>query len=443
MPETLERNINETVETLRPLESALSQMLNPSQVINEPELENDFQQLLYIAGEALKFRPPLYIQSILGPAKSWLPPHDQYSEFTIADLWQPLKLLDFLTDVSVPAFSHMPNRWVRTFVPPLVRSLFWRPSNYFQQTDPFDNETAFSKEHWFFINGVATNEAVAKINSDLISKMFLRPVTVVHNQTDSVLFDLVQCAIGKEFKTRPSLSTPQSMTEPVVKATIAILKALVDPERDKVVVICHSQGTIITANVIRALKVAIEKMRNDQLAQTIEYDSELGLHENLACDILASKVLEIEDEAPRADYLVSLLKKLEIYTFANCANKMTYVTYIYDQNGKEIGLPYIENFANEYDLVARLGVLSPLKEDPEIIKLDGMVYEKKGKAAWGHLLNEHYLLGIDGYLKRPDMKPDPYTSHSQDPSGSDYKPRLYGYFNGSRPKAYYIKGMKK
>jgi len=437
MPETLEIDTSGAVETMNSLDPALSKIIDPSLVINKPDLENDFQQLLYIALEALNFRPPLYIQSILGPVKKWFPPHDQYSEFTIADLWQPLRLLNYLKEVSVPAFSHTPNRWIRTFVPPLVQNLFWRPSGYFQQSDPFDSETSFSKEHWFFINGVATNEAVAKINSDLISKMFLRPVTVVHNETDSLFLDLIQCAIGKEFKTRPILSVPQSMTEPAVKATVAILNALVDPEREKVVVICHSQGTIITANVIRALTVAIERMRNDQFVDIIDDVSGSSLLEHLASEILGSKLQEIENKLQRDDYLISLLKKLEVYTFANCANKMTYVTFINDQNGKEVGLPYIENFANEYDLVARLGVLSPLKEDPDIIKLDGAVYEKQGKDAWGHLLNEHYLLGIDGYLKRPDTKSDPYDLRSQALSESDDKPRLYGYFNGGRPQSYY------
>jgi len=437
MPETLESNTNGAVETVGSLDPALSKIIDPSLIINKPDLENDLQQLLYIALEALNFRPPLYIQSILGPVKKWFPPYDQYSEFTIADLWQPLRLLDYLKDIYIPAFSHTPNRWVRTFVPPFVQNLFWRPSSYFQQPDPFDCETSFSKEHWFFINGVATNEAVAKINSDLISKMFLRPVTVVHNETDSLFLDLIQCAIGKEFKTHPKLSAPQSMTEPAVKATIAILNALVDPERNKVVVICHSQGTIITANVIRALTVAIERIRKDPLVGTINNASGKSLLEHLACEIIGTKAQVIEDKLQRDDYLVSLLKKLEVYTFANCANKMTYVTFIDDQDGNQIGLPYIENFANEYDLVARLGVLSPLKEDPDIIKLDGAVYEKQGKDAWGHLLNEHYLLGIDGYLKRPDTESDPYNLNSQALFDSNNKPRFYGYFNGGRPQKYY------
>ena len=76
-----ESNINDDLETESSLELALSQIIEPSLVINKPDLENEFQQLLFIAKEALNFGPPRYIQSVLGPVKQWLPPHDKYSEF--------------------------------------------------------------------------------------------------------------------------------------------------------------------------------------------------------------------------------------------------------------------------------------------------------------------------------------------------------------------------
>ena len=142
---------------------------------------------------------------------------------------------------------------MRTLLPPVVQNVFWRPSNYFQQADPFDGVTSFANEHWFFLNGICTNEAVAKINSDLISRLFQRPVTCIHNATCSIGLDLTQCVVGKIFKTDPDLEHAQSMTEPAIKATLAIIEALKDPNKDKVVLLCHSQGTIITANVLRAL----------------------------------------------------------------------------------------------------------------------------------------------------------------------------------------------
>ncbi|WP_020408390.1 hypothetical protein [Hahella ganghwensis] len=401
-----------------------------------PPPTNGYEQLLSIVLEALKFFPPLYIQSIFGPVMSWLPPHQTESEFNILDLWRPLRTTDYLVDVTVPAFSHAPNRWFRTFAPPLVQHLFWRPSNYFQQPDPFASDNSFANEHWFFINGVATNEPVARMNSVLLSKLFNRPLTVVHNETDSLILDLLQAAIGKTFKTDPSLSKYQTMTEPTIKATLAILEALKAPDKDKVVVICHSQGTIIAANVLRALGKALRHV--NQLHKDpgslptldLQFIDELALEVLLRGDILEKSNTDLQT------YLTRLLSKLEVYTFANCADRMTYVAEVKNHHGDTIGLPYIENFANQFDLVARLGVLSPLREsDPSLIKIDGPLFEKTGLAAWGHLLNQHYLFGIRDYLEgAPGQAFNPYQPMTT--SARHHLPRLYSYYNGGRPAPY-------
>jgi hypothetical protein len=93
----------------------------------------------------------------------------------------------------------------------------------------------------------------------------------------------------------------------------------------------------------------------------------------------------------------------------------------------------MEHFANEFDLVARLGILSPLRSQPEkLIEIDGPLFERE--VAWSHLLNEHYMTPIDDFLY-----PGGRSSHchEEDPyrdSGSEPKtPRLYKYFHGKRP----------
>ena len=101
--------------------------------------------------------------------------------------------------------------------------------------------------------------------------------------------------IGKEFKTMPNLSDPQTMTEPAVKATVAILNAMIDPERDKVVVICHSQGTIITANVIRALKKALIKLGVDS-NEPKNLDDTLTFLEEIAFDMLNACIEASDDK---------------------------------------------------------------------------------------------------------------------------------------------------
>ncbi|OZG73024.1 hypothetical protein BTA51_13810 [Hahella sp. CCB-MM4] len=423
--------------------SAIKELATQSFSITSAPPPNGYKELLQIVAAALKFFPPLYVQSIFGPVLSWLPPHEIDSEFNIIDIWRPLRTVDYLVDVTVPARSHAPNRWLRTILPPVVQHFFWRPSNYFQQPDPFASDNSFANEQWFFINGVATNEAVAHINSTLLSKLFYRPFTVIHNATDSLVVDLLECAVGKTFKTDPNLSKPQTMTEPTIKATIAILEALKDPQKDKVVVICHSQGTIITANVLRALRRAllhIDLLRQDPdslPALDLQLIDELALEILLRGDLLQKTKKELDE------YLTQIMSRMEVYTFANCADRMTYVAEVKNNKGEKVGLPYIENFANQFDLVARLGVLSPLKEsDPSLIKIDGPLFEKTGMSAWGHLLNQHYLFGIQDFLDgAPGQVSNPYQAvHS---SGSPAKnsppklPRLYGYYNGGRPRPYY------
>ncbi|MFO7635596.1 MAG: hypothetical protein R6W76_23820, partial [Caldilinea sp.] len=49
-----------------------------------------------IARDALDMAPPLYVQSILGPARTWLPPYRRFSEFSLLNPWRPLRTLKFL-----------------------------------------------------------------------------------------------------------------------------------------------------------------------------------------------------------------------------------------------------------------------------------------------------------------------------------------------------------
>jgi hypothetical protein len=221
------------------------------------------------------------------------------------------------------------------------------------------------------------------------------------------------------------------MTEPVWRATAAILEALNADQTDKVIIIAHSQGTIIVANVLRAIAKALEseltqqeKPRwhgfTNQLMGAVNTDTQVILRNNLAHSL--SKFAKGGVSPARKK-----LHKLEIFTFANCADKMR---YIYPARQ----LPYMEHFANQHDLVARLGVLSPFRDNPKaLIEIEGPVYEQKD--GWGHLLNEHYLAPIDSYLYPANSKqPRPDNPYA----GVDQKaptPRLYGYFHGNHPPA--------
>jgi hypothetical protein len=387
-----------------------------------------FSDLFGIAIDAARIRPPLYLKSLLGPMRDWVAPRRHYSEFGILSPSKPIRSARYLRDVSIPARPWSPPAWAEAVMPDPVTELFWRPSRFFRQSDEYGSPCAFPHEHWFFINGVATNEDVARLNAAFLVQLFHRPITVIQNATDSLLFDLLECAVGKGFKKNPDNKDRKTMTEPAWKATAAILEALNAPATKRVVVIAHSQGTIIMSNVLRAIARALREQRllstgrpdagwhayTDKMMGGVETDADKALRDDLAHS------LSVFGSGKPATVLARL-KKLEIYTFANCADRMNYVVKRGDRQ-----YPHMEHFANEFDVVARLGILSPNSK----IDIDGPAYVKQG--GWGHFLNEHHLFAIDDYLYpgRDGAGVNPYQPRN--PADSR-PPRLYGYFHGKRP----------
>jgi hypothetical protein len=177
-----------------------------------------------------------------------------------------------------------------------------------------------------YINGILTNDKIIELNRNKLNELFKRDINVIHNVTDSLISDLIECLIGKN---------TDSLTEASTLALYTLCNKLLNPEIDKIVLICHSQGTIIISNVLKNLY-------------------KLGLDKEI------------------------YLKKIEIYAFANCSTKMNYVTK---------DLPYMENFANNNDFVANLGC-NCSEEVKDIVSIDGKLFIKEKS---GHMFNSHYI----------------------------------------------------
>jgi hypothetical protein len=418
---------------------------SPSQTVELPTTPewphaNELHALIRVTGAALRITPPLYLRSVFGSLPSQAPPHRRFSEYNIFNPWRPRTTLRFVADVTIPSFATTTPDWARTLSPPIVNRLLWRPTQFFRQHDEYGGVSTFPDEHWFFINGIATNADLARINAGYLAHLFHRPLTVVQNATDSLFVDLFECALGKGVKNDPNSEDRKTMTEPAWRATAAILEAINAKHTQRVVLIAHSQGTIIAANVLRAVAKAL---RSDLVKQLnpkwhpftkhlmggVRTETDKIVRDNLAHALYQLTKGGLEEALLR-------LGKLEVYTFANCADKMRYVH-------PSMQVPYMEHFANERDIVARLGVLSPLRGGPNtqtevargnsesLIEIDGPTFVQTG--AWGHLLNEHYLMPIDDYLypgargQRRDE--DPYPPKGEQSS----KSRLYEYFHGKRP----------
>jgi hypothetical protein len=394
-------------------------------VIERNMPDKHFRDILGIILDALKINPPLYLPSILGPFRTWIPPYDGYSEFKILDLWRLKRTVKYLVNTLIPSIPSNPP----PFGPPILDNTFWHPTVILQRPDHNGSYTTFPEEGWFFINGIMTNDSVAQLNAAYLAYLFHRPITLIQNSTDSFWIDLLECTIGKEWN---------RMTEPAVKAFPPIYHALKDERKKKVVVIAHSQGTIIMANILTWLKF--------KAACT---DSGSPPKPPIIPEITKFNVVAVEPEqlyTPAEPVFVypdnqklSLsefaplkedeLAKLEVYCFANCASEMKYYK---PAEGDNRPVPWIENFGNEYDIVARLGMLAP-RPDEWGIDIDGPCYMHRD--AWGHLLNANYLSDIQQCQKqgrKEGGKGDaaPYELLNADDFPSNLIPQLFSYING-------------
>jgi hypothetical protein len=154
-----------------------------------------------------------------------------------------------------------------------------------------------------------------------LARIFNREITYIYNPSYGVWFDLAECILGRNFDILGDVESAINLT---------LEQYLREKNCKKIIIVCHSQGTIITSNVM-----------NDW----------------------------VRKENPN-------LKKIEVYMFGSAARVMEQLTI----EGEEY--PYYENYANTGDIVTYLGIFSPQSQKK------GRIFINKKN---GHLLGAHYL----------------------------------------------------
>lgn len=183
--------------------------------------------------------------------------------------------------------------------------------------------------HWFFINGVVTAPPLALLNAQEIARAFRRPVHLIHTPTYGIVRDVWDTITARTLKKDGHLSRP---------AFYVVQRAL--ERHDRVVLVCHSQGTIIASYIVRKL---------------------------------------LKHATTR-----HLVRKLEVYCIAGVADGLKVDPALSAEAGHPV--PYVEHFSNGRDFFCRVGILAHLGSTA------GHVFNIPERS--GHLLNEHYLPGI-------------------------------------------------
>ncbi|KAL3426454.1 hypothetical protein PVAG01_03245 [Phlyctema vagabunda] len=246
-------------------------------------------------------------------------------------------------------------------------------------------------EQWVLLNGVAVGRHWLTSNVNRLALTFGRPVLGVHNKTNGILFDVIQCLIQRNFN---------YATQDVRDCYSTVKELLYEEHLTKVVFILHSQGGIEGGMIIDWL---LQEVPQDLLAKLEVYTfGNAANHFNNPHSHLISQ---------NASFLNPNLSSItqtrtQVHYHAPLANGQNPDQHSRSHKSKSAGkaIRYIEHYAQTDDFVAKWGVLhftSDLHLTDMGSRFMGRVFERQGK---GHQLNQHYLDNMFPLKKTEDGK---------------------------------------
>lgn len=326
---------------------------------------------LQLTRESVYRIPSNNLKSIFGTWQDLIPPYHPWSEYNLFHLHHQspfsvqthlfLHLLLFVLEKThhVEAVEALPDEANRLALQESLKALRNAPrSESGSKVFLSSLGKEFAGEQWLYINGVFTNQLVAAMHGNYLATLFGRKIKVIYHPTGGWIMDVLEGVRDRIFQT-PSKTEAFAYEQVITHAK--------QPETNKVVLIAHSQGNLMTAGILKRM----------------------------------------EREHPE------YLDKMEVYTFANCANRMRSRL---NRTGNLV--PYFEHFANTKDIVGKVGILAEEAKKRGEVRLDGPLFIRN---SWGHLLNTHYLQGIE---KKAYNDPNHQRT-----------PRLYAYLGGQSPES--------
>jgi len=212
----------------------------------------------------------------------------------------------------------------------------------FENNDILVSEEKYinSKERWIFVNGIGVDFEIAKLNASHIAELFQKTIKLIYKPTYGILYDLAETIGGRTFDIP---STTDTMIQD------SLYKSLMNNEVDKVVLILHSQGSVIACNAIRKMI----KKGSVELKESIE-------------------------------------RKLEVYSFGSVADSF----FLFNKG------PVYENFVNREDFISYLSLTKNMfvedisSKEKKVDKNEESfprTFVNKDPNKSGHLLSAHYL----------------------------------------------------
>lgn len=245
-----------------------------------------------------------------------------------------------------------------------------------------------------------------KNNLNRLALTFKRPVLGLHNRTEGIIFDLIECLIQRNF----SYATSD------VRVIYKILKKIIyDPSKTKVVLILHSQGAIEGGLVLDWL---LQEIPQDLLSklEVYTFGNAANHFNNPHRHLFSQHITKLKPLSAMSTTMTETTTTTNTHTASegdggagprslskeasSVSSTSRTSSAAYDR-----AIGHIEHYAHSTDFVAIWGVLHFARnktDSPEIPRFIGRLFARS-TGAGGHQFNQHYL---DGMFP---LKKDPHT----------------------------------
>jgi len=127
------------------------------------------------------------------------------------------------------------------------------------------------KSNVMFVNGIVTSIDLAQHQAIMLAKTIQQPVTLVHNETEGLIKDLLECNEGR-------YGVMNTVTEKVATAIREKLEELPPNDQSKLNIVAYSQGAII---VTAALHYLSQQLPEQQLGRIAYFTFGAGFRESV------------------------------------------------------------------------------------------------------------------------------------------------------------------
>jgi hypothetical protein len=193
---------------------------------------------------------------------------------------------------------------------------------------PEQGQAINDHEIWFFLNGICTDRSVLRLNGKALANLFQRKIYLMHNPSDGIVLDLLECIMGR---TLQPISTLDHSVAQILEEALNT--------HSKVILFAHSQGGIITTGALNKLASELKGSRS-------------RLFKKLEVYTFASAATEFNIPQIYAEHFFHQRDYVAKIGVAGNSTQFTGRLFSYDASGHLLNAHYLKNFIDNRFIAA-------------------------------------------------------------------------------------------